>query len=432
MNEYSNKKIIAKIRHDPKRLHDLGISETEAQDLLAQTKYGELADHQVELFRAWDDQLQLDGRSVSTRKCYLQRTAYFLRNINEEKIENIGKEHINAFLAGNDWSDNTVDTYKRAMKQFFKWYYEDHLERRADEVPRFVDKQFKTSSQVETVDKEDIPTTEEVKAFMSAALNYRDRAAIALLADTGMRCKELRYLKRKDVEFDKAGIALMTPTAKRGVDNPRDMMRRVRLTFSRPVVQQWYENHPNKDPDVALICRLKEPYTELTERGLQNMYQRLSKIVDLPADRTDRLSMHKFRHLSITEDRQKQHMRDSFVAKKHGHVDTSMLRRYDHLTADDVDKAQIKAMVDRGELPADALDEIEGDGVNGGSLNLRTCPNCGYGAAPDKALCPRCNQALDAETADAQVRLVTAIRDYIENRGLPEEIAEQIREDAAR
>ncbi|EMA39160.1 site-specific integrase [Halobiforma nitratireducens] len=281
------------------------------------------------------------------------------------------------------------------------------------------------------MDREDIPTKDEVKQLMSAALNDRDRAIIAVLADTGMRLKELRYLQRKDVEFDKAGIAVMTPTAKQGVENPRDRMRRNRLTFSRPAMQTWYENHPRVEPDAALFCRLRSPYTDVTARGLQAMFYRLVDRAGLPAERQDRLSLHKFRHLSITEDRQKAFMRDSYVAKKHGHVDTTMLRRYDHLTSDDVDKAQVKAMVERGDLPPDALTEIEG-GENGeDALNLVSCPNCGHAAAPDKALCPRCNQALDADTADKLDQLLTALRNYMDAQGVPDEIADLVDEDTS-
>jgi uncharacterized protein with PIN domain len=104
-----------------------------------------------------------------------------------------------------------------------------------------------------------------------------------------------------------------------------------------------------------------------------------------------------------------------------------MLRRYDHLTSDDVDKVQIKAMVERGELPPEALLEIEDGDVDEHELSLITCPNCGHGAAPDKALCPRCNQALDADAAEEIERAMEGIRNHLKETGKLEQLAEAMR-----
>jgi len=59
-------------------------------------------------------------------------------------------------------------------------------------------------------------TEAEVELLISKALNPRDKALIALLADSGLRIGEALKLRVKDIYFDDYGAFLIAPEGKTG------------------------------------------------------------------------------------------------------------------------------------------------------------------------------------------------------------------------
>lgn len=377
-----------------------------------------------ELLQDWHNQLQLDGRSKATRCDYLTKASIFFRKYPENPSE-IGKKQVNDFLSGK--SQGTISTYKATLKQFFTWYYLDHKQVSKDELPRYIEKQLKVTSYngQDKVKKEDIPTEQEIKTLMEGCLNHRDRALIAILADKGMRISEALALNVEDVNFDKAGIYLMVPEAKKDYES----YRKNRVTWSRPALKDWLEAHPRKDEDKApLFVTLRKggsynEYTRLDYGGARGQLERLKKRLDV----SENISMHKFRHYSTTRDRQKEHLRDSYIVKDKGWDDPSMLERYDHLTDDTVDKAHIKQMVKDGQLDKSVLEDLQnGDSEDVQELELIKCPNCQSANSPERDYCDQCNQPFNQDGIDKQEELKSLINDVIEEKGLMDKLKQEI------
>lgn len=379
-----------------------------------------LAEKEVELLNSWHNQLQLDGKSKATQADYLEKAAMLLRKVDEEP-DDIGKDELNDYLAGK--SQGTIDTYKATLKQFFVWYYRSHLRVPEDEEPRFLEQQLTVSGGgKDKVKEEDVPAKEEVEALLESAYNHRDRALIALLADKGMRISEALALDLSDVHYDEAGIYLMVPEAKKDYES----YRRNRLTWSRPALKDWLESHPLQgEEDAPLFCSLHKKEGEHIRMTYSAARGRLEAMKDR-GEVSDNITLHKFRHYSATRDRQKKHLRDSYIVKDKGWDDPSMLERYDHLTDDTVDKAQIRQMVEDGQLDKSVLEDMSDSG-NGEEqkLELIKCPNCGETNSPERDYCDRCNQPFTDEGISKQEQLRNAIQEYVEEKGLMDKLAEE-------
>lgn len=386
-----------------------------------------LSDSQIEYLNRWHNQLHLDGKSEATRSDYLEKASIFLRRT-DKPIEEIDKNDAIGFLA--DKSEGGRRTYKATLRQFFLWFYLYEKEIPENELPRFINNQLKVKGQAgkNKVKKEDVPTEEEVKKLLKTAWNHRDRALIAILADKGMRISEALALEIKDVNFDPAGIYLMVPEAKKNYES----YRKNRLTWSRPALKDWLENHPRRNEENApLFVKLQnrqdeEDYQELKYDAARHMLEKLKKRASV-----ENITLHKFRHYSTTKDRQKKHMRDSFIVKDKGWDDPSMLERYDHLTENEVDIAHIKQMVEDGQLEKSVLEEIEngnGSGETEVTLELIRCPNCNHPNSPERDYCDQCNQPFNGEGIEKQERLKGLVRDAIEQKGLLEELEAEVNE----
>lgn len=379
----------------------------------------------LQTLQHWNNQLDLDEKSQATRSDYLEKASIFLRNADKTPDE-VEKQDVIDFLS--DRSSSGRRTYKATLRQFFLWYYLDYQELPKDELPRFVDNQLKVSgsSGQDKVKKEDIPKEEEVKSLLETAWNHRDRALIAVLADRGMRISETPALDIKDVNFDQAGIYLMVPEAKKDYES----YRKNRLTWSRPALKDWLETHPRRDEeDAPLFVKLQnrqdeDDYRSLKYDAARHAFEKLRKRAGVRQN----ITLHKFRHYSTTQDRQKKHMRDSFIVQDKGWDDPSMLERYDHLTDDTVDKAHIKQMVEDGQLDKSVLEKMNGDGENGEitELELIRCPNCGDPNSPERDYCDTCNQPFNEEGIDQQERLQNLAQELLQDRIEKEEILEEL------
>lgn len=395
------------------------------------TCHKSLTEKERNLLKQWHNKLELDGKSPATRSDYLEKCSVFFRKYDKETGE-IGKKEAQDFLAGK--SKGSRRTYKATLRQFFLWYYLDHEEVGKENVPRFVNQTLKVtgSSGKNKVKKEDIPTEEDVRNLLKTAWNHRDRALIALLADRGMRISEALALDLKDVNFDKAGIYLMVPEAKKDYDS----YRRNRLTWSRPALKDWLEHHPRKDEeDAPLFVKLQnrqdeQDYGRLKYDAARHAFEKLRKRAEV----RKRITLHKFRHYSTTVDRQKKHMRDSYIVKDKGWDDPSMLEKYDHLTDDEVDKAHIRQMVEDGQLDKSVLEDLEngnGDGEKQ-EIELIKCPNCNHPNSPERDFCDQCNQPFNQDGISKQERLQALAQDLlkeqIEESGLLENLEKKSKE----
>lgn len=90
---------------------------------------------------------------------------------------------------------------------------------------------------------------EDVDPMIEAAANPRDKCAIALQMDAGLRGEsELYALTRGDIT--------QTPEALQVVVDGKTGEREIALVPSTPYVSRWLAEHPSEDPDAPLWCGL--------------------------------------------------------------------------------------------------------------------------------------------------------------------------------
>lgn len=179
----------------------------------------------------------------------------------------------------------TKQGYMVSIKRFFKWFY------KSDEYPELV-KHIKTSV-AKNCEKipEEMLTEEEVIKIIDVAENYRDRALVSLLYETGGRVGELGSLSIKHVELnDSEGY--VTLHGKTGA-------RRVFIKSSVPYLRKWLDVHPlRNDKDSALFVGIwcvgknKPMNYEAIRKQVAELIKKAK--VDKPAN------PHNFRHSRAT------------------------------------------------------------------------------------------------------------------------------------
>jgi len=236
----------------------------------------------------------------------------------------------------------------------------------------------------------EILTEEEIMKMAQAALFDRDRAAVLVLYEAGLRVGEFLNLKLRDITFDDAGgvpSAVLRVKGKTG-------QRRVRIFSAVPALQAWLEQHPGKDnPGAYVWCELPTPNRPKEGAGKKPIsYNRLVKILRECAKRAGvkkKVNPHAFRHARasflanfLTEAQMKEFF---------GWVQNSdMAAVYVHLSGRDVDGALEK------------LYGIEREEKREPVIKPRKCPRCQSPVSPGTMFCRSCGSVVDPDTLFAK------------------------------
>ncbi|MEE9197680.1 MAG: tyrosine-type recombinase/integrase [bacterium] len=309
------------------------------------------------------------------------------------------KDDVKAYVASversalSDWSKANKRT---AVKRFYKWLLADD-----EEYPEAVRWIRTTAGTGHRVLPENLPTKDEVDRLLRAAVNPRDRALIAVLADGGLRIGEALVLRRKDFHPDAYGGYLTVPAGKTGA-------RRVRLVDAVPHVTAWLRAHPFREEDDApLFCYLSDqraatrtkgkdgPEERLTghERGEPLTYPAARAAIRKAAKRAGvseaKVNPHAFRHYRATR-----LARDVPEAPLEAHMGwvpgSKMSEVYVHLSGRDTDAAILRAH---------GID-VRGDETAEAEVPIR-CPRCETWNEADARFCQGCGMALTVEAAEA-------------------------------
>jgi integrase len=101
-----------------------------------------------------------------------------------------------------DYSEWTKYDYKVILRKFFKRL------RQSENYPEEV-KWIKARRKNNRILPEELLTQDEIERLASVAENFRDRAFVLVLYESGCRIGELLSLKVKNVEFDDYGAILL-------------------------------------------------------------------------------------------------------------------------------------------------------------------------------------------------------------------------------
>jgi len=293
-----------------------------------------------------------------------------------------------------DW---TYVSYSITIKKFLKWL------RRTDDCPPEVKWLKSTPRTRTTITADKLLTEQEVVRLAERAGNYRDKALVLVLYESGCRIGELLGLRIKDITFDEYG-ALLSVTGKTG-------HRRVRIVASCSELMTWINVHPdskNRDAPVWVGIGTIGRNEALTYPAARSILLRLAKKTGLKK----RIHPHLFRHSRATELLRKNYSLGKLPSLMGWIPGTKMLNVYSHLNGDDADEEVLRL---HGLIPDKKIES---------SLTVRTCARCKERTSTSSRFCRRCGSPLDPrelvmeEKREAADKLLNVLLDDPEVRSL--------------
>jgi integrase len=143
--------------------------------------------------------------------------------------------------------------------------------------------------------RSDLLTQKEFDTLMDACRHPRDKAIVAVLADSGMRVGALASCRIKNVEFNQYGAVIYL--SKTGRANKTTAAKGIPITWSTGYLNQWLAIHPLKDDPEAPLWVTRDKNAE--PLGYKSMRKNIADI-GAKAGIKKKVNPHSFRHLAIT------------------------------------------------------------------------------------------------------------------------------------
>jgi site-specific recombinase XerD len=246
-----------------------------------------LSEANKELLIKFHDYMFLQGLSVAKIERYLYDAYRFGLMFNSD-LENATKDNIQKIvieIEKNDWTPSSKSTFKLMIRKLYKFIEGIEEKEIYPERVKWIHTHIKKSNEKLP---EELLTPEEVVSIIGCADNFRDKAFISTLYETGCRISELALVKIKQIQFDVYGAKINI--------NGKTGSRRLRVVGSSPFLQDWINNHPfNKENDcpVWISRESKKPLS----------YERIAYIIRKVAKKAGvnkRVNPHNFRHSRAT------------------------------------------------------------------------------------------------------------------------------------
>lgn len=224
---------------------------------------------------------------IVTASKYANLLIYFSDFIGEKSLKEVTKEDIeNFFVKFADKSDSYKLAFGRLFKSFFRWLYGYKKDDGYPEVVSWISCRKNRNRKLP-----EILTMEEIKKMIEACENFRDRALISILYESGCRASEILDLKIKDLNFDEYGAVLIV--------NGKTGSRRIRLVSCVQELKAWLNVHPKKnEPQAPLFCALTKNNkgNPLNDSSLNFIVHEIAKKAGI----NKRVYPHLFRHTRAT------------------------------------------------------------------------------------------------------------------------------------
>ena len=351
---------------DPNKLLTLAKNRVENED--------EISNHNKKLILSFLDFLLSDNVHAQRIHKYAYTLVKIAKMLGKpfDKANELDIQQLVKKIVTSNFSEWTKHDYKAVLKRFYGWLNKTGKTRLDLSWIRLTMKK----NQIKL--PEEVLTLEEVEKLANAALNYRDKALIMALYESGARAGEFLPLKIKNVEFNDMGCKI-TLHGKTG-------SRKIPLIHSTPLIKAWLENHPGKDdPEAYLWCGLG-----YANKGEMLSHQALKKILVECAQRAGikkKVYPHLFRHSRATELAKK--MTEAEMCQFFGWTLASKMPAvYVHLSGRDLDKAVLKAS---GLKITEEMEKAE---------NLVVCQFCKKVYTSDVDFCKTCGRPLKEEAIE--------------------------------
>lgn len=286
-------------------------------------------------------------------------------------------------------SNSTELWYKKALRRFYKWMADDKEQSSLFDCVRWIDtRRLSSKCSLAAMKKreDNLLKPSEVRKMLKSAILLRDKLAISLLADTGVRAETIgashnkRSINIGQVEF-KENYAIIHDIEEK-FDKKRDLV----VTEALSYLIKYFNEHPFKDdPNAPLF--LNYSTNRRNQRwgysGLKNLVQRVS------IDAVSRIiNPHDFRHLKGTRLHLDEGISDDAKCKLMGWSSRRMLDRYSHTTFND---AKEEYLINKGILKIDKNKKK----IENAILLPKQCPRCHQINAPTDEVCDKCGLTLD-------------------------------------
>jgi len=338
----------------------------------------------------FDRELELNDYSVSRRYKYLTRLPK-IGEVLDVAFKDAEREHIEEIVLWlkrrEDINKTTQNDYKILLRRFYKWLNDG-------EYPECIE-WLEVDNNLDS-DKlpEEMLSEEDVEELLKNAQNPRDKAIISMLWETGCRISELLSLTIRSIEDHKHGFKIVVE-GKTGA-------RRLPLIESVPYLQQWLEEHPereNKDAPLWVNIGQVNKGEKMAYRSVRKMLNEVGK----------RANLDKPNHPSHFRDSRATYLASRFTEAQmcqwFGWVQGSDVpAKYVHMSGRDIDPDYARLH---------GIEEEEDHKVS--KLIPDECPRCGETVPKEASFCSNCGQALSREAiSEVEEDEEKVIKDFME------------------
>lgn len=308
-------------------------------------------------------------------------------------VEDIISAHENAGCTAAKSINSKLD----GLRDFWRWY---HGPGPGDGDARWVDlvKNVKASAEnpgTEPLDPESVLKEPEITALREHATNYRDKALIAFLCDTGARITLALQMLRGDINLGRN-----PPTFRpnpQGVGHKDVATKEFVLHESTRHLRIYLnEAHPEADDDAPLFALRRGYDADDRENGAMSprtARRALTRAAEAAGLDVERARPHNLRKSAVVRMRMKHNMGWDAIQKRMEWSDSALPKMKEVYRAIE-NEDEIEMVARELGYDDDAATEADVD---------RDCWNCGASVEPADTYCAACGMNLDAEAADEGV-----------------------------
>jgi integrase len=235
----------------------------------------------------------------------ISRTMYILRSLSKYLNKDFYKadkqdiiDIVSKINSDDKYAHTTKCELKITFKRFYSWLKGFEQGESAPEV-KWIKVKRMTAKRI----TEQLLTQDDIKKLIDSTKSSRDKALIAVLAESGCRAGELLGMKLNDLTKDQYGFKVVVD----GKTGPR----KIRIITSVPYLVSWLNEHPKKDKfDAPVWISQKGKCSHLAYTGLAKICwnAKMKSNINKPCN------PHMFRHARAT-----------YLA---GHLSDALLKEY--------------------------------------------------------------------------------------------------------
>lgn len=278
---------------------------------------------------------------------------------------------------GKPAADASKKVYSVGVKKFLNWYAKRYEQPKYKNFAELIE----IGGDAKKVLANDLLTTAEIEKMIITAAKIRDKAIIAVFAESGCRAGELISCRIKDVEFTGDGFCHLTfPKGKTG-------SRTVPLVFAASYIDHYLRQHPLHDnPESPLwLTERQGEWHGLAYATIHGIVRDVAKDAGIKK----RVHPHLFRHTTATQLSKiwGESMLRTFLGWE---ANSNMPSIYISLSGEDVDNAVL----------SDRYGMIEKKQDDKG-LEIGKCPKCWKTLPANATFCYNCGAPLTKEAKQA-------------------------------